>query len=49
MTEDKEKDIIKRLLECGFKNYSIHRAEVQDGVLVKVVLMVEDKEVVITR
>lgn len=44
-----EKDIIKKLSEAGLKNYSIHKAEVQDGVLVKVVLRIDDKEVVITR
>ena len=47
--EDKEKDIIKKLSEAGFKDYHIHSADVQDGVLVKVVLIVEDKEVIITR
>ena len=44
-----EKDIIKRLADSGLKNYPIHRAEVQDGVIVKVVLVIEDKEIVITR
>jgi len=47
--EDKEKDIIKRLADSGLKNYPIHRAEVQDGVIVKVVLIIEEKEVIITR
>ncbi len=44
-----EKDIIKRLSEAGLKNYSFHKGEVQDGVIVKLVLVVEDKEVIITR
>lgn len=44
-----EKDILKRLSDAGLRNYPIHRAEVQDGVLVKVVLVIEDKEVVVVR
>ncbi len=44
-----EKDIIKRLSEAGLKNYPIHRAEVQDGVIVKVHLIIEDKEIIVTR
>jgi len=47
MAEDK--DIIRKLNDAGLKNYPIHRGEVQDGVLVKVTLVIEDKEVIITR
>ena len=46
---DDEKDIIKRLAQSGLKNYPIKHAEVQDGVLVKIVLEIEDKEETITR
>jgi len=44
-----EKDIIKRLAETGIKNYPIKHAEVQDGVLVKIIIEIGDKEVIITR
>ncbi len=40
--------LLKRLTDAGLVNFPIHRADVQDGVLVKVVLVIEDKETVVT-
>ena len=42
-------EVLDRLIDAGLKNFTAHKVEVQDGVVVCVILRVEDKEVKITR
>ena len=46
--EDK-KCVIKKLKDVGIKNYTINKAEVQDGCLVSITVLIDNKLVVITR
>jgi hypothetical protein len=41
--------VMEKIIEAGLKNFTAHKVEVQDGVVVCMVLRIEDKEVKITR
>ena len=42
-------EVMNKIIQSGIKNFTAHKVEVQDGVVVCMTLRIEDKEVKITR
>lgn len=42
-------EVINKIIQAGVKNFTAHKVEVQDGVVVCMVLRIDDKEVKILR
>ena len=45
----KRYEVLDRLIEAGLSHFTIHKLEVQDKHIVSMSLMIDDKEVKITR